>query len=425
MARTSRLLRALLSLLLLAGCRTSAPVPSSAPAPTEAPQAPVDPMLEGLKRLVQARPEDGAAIYTLASVHAGRGEHAEALRWLERLVELRWSFAPEDADFGALASTPGFRAVAERLARNEPRVSRGELAFSLPERDFIPEGITYDPVTETLFVGSIHRRKVVAVAKDGAVRDFLPEGQDGLFSVLGLKVDAARRHLWVASFVGKSGRGLKPEDEGRSALHQYDLRSGALVRKLVLDNTPAKHLLNDMALSAAGDVFVTDSEAGAVRVLRAGAEAFETLVADGSLIYPNGIALSEDGARLYVAHFGGLVMVDPASGQSTRVQAPPGTTLSGIDGLSTYGRSLIAVQNGVGRGRVSRLHLGAAPDRVERVEVLESGRLGDAPTTGTVVGEAFVFIANSHLRTLGADGALPPLERLRGPELLRVALGGK
>jgi hypothetical protein len=62
---------------------------------------------------------------------------------------------------------------------------------------------------------------------------------------------------------------------------------------------------------------------------------------------------------------------------------------------------------------------------VERVEVLESGRLTDAPTTGTVVGESFVFIANSHLRALGQDGALPPLERLRGPELLRVPLGGR
>lgn len=114
-----------------------------------------------------------------------------------------------------------------------------------------------------------------------------------------------------------------PEAErGRNSLFQYDLRTGALLRKVPLEATSGTHLLNDLALAANGDVFVTDSEAGSVLVLRAGSDTLTPLVPERSLIYPNGLALSEDGARLYVAQFHGLVRVDPASGQVTRVQPP-------------------------------------------------------------------------------------------------------
>ncbi|HEX8706119.1 MAG TPA: gluconolaconase [Myxococcaceae bacterium] len=413
----STLLRQALLLLLLVGCRTTPPPAPSAP----------DPMVEGLKQLVQAQPGNGAALYTLASVQASRGENAEALQRLEQLAGLSWGFAPDDGDFGALASTPEYRAIAQRLAAQEPQVARSRPAFTLTERDLIPEGIAHDPATDTLFVGSISKRKVLAVAKDGTVRDFIPEARDGLWSVLGLKVDAARRHLWVASFASKSMKGVKPEEVGRAGLFQYELPSGALLARYTLDNTPRHHLLNDIAVSAEGDVFVTDSEAGAVHVLRAGTKALTPLVPEGSLIYPNGIALSAKGAHLYVASFGGIAVVNPVSGEHTPLQAAPGIVLAGIDGLSLHQGSLIAVQNGLGRARVTRFHFGTEPTRVERAEVLESGNrlFSELPTTGTVVGNAFLYIANSQLRRLGPTGELPPPGQLSQTVLLRMELSGE
>lgn len=384
-------------------------------------------MVEGLTRLVKAQPNNGAALYALATVHASRGESAQALQCLERLVELRWTFAPDDGDFGALASTPEYRALAQRLAAQEPQVARSRPAFTLAERDLIPEGIAHDPVTDTLFVGSIFQRKVLSISKDGTVRDFIPEARDGLWSVLGMKVDAVRRHLWVASYAGKGMKGARAEDVGRAGLFQYQLPSGALLARYTLDNTPRHHLLNDIAVSAAGDVFVTDSDAGAVHVLRAGAKALTPLVPEDTLIYPNGIALSEQSGRLYVAHFGGLVLVDLASGQHTPLQAPAGMVLAGIDGLSAHEGSLIAIQNGLGRARVARFHFGADPSQLERAEVLESGNrlFGEIPTTGVVVGNAFLYIANSQLRRLGPDGLLPAPEPPSQPVLLRVELSGE
>lgn len=416
--------------LFAAGCRTAAPSvapapeASTAPAPTvPAPEA--DSLLQGLTRLAQAQPENPVLLYAVASRHAERTEGAQAAQWLEKLDALRWDHALEPKDFKPWSSTPEFRELAQRFAAREQKVSASQPAFTLVERDFIPEGVAHDPETGTFFVGSIRLRKVVAVAKDGAARDFISEARDGLWSPLGLKVDAARRHLWMASWAGASGKGLTADERGRTGLFQYDLRTGALLRKVTMDGRPGAHLLNDMAISASGDVFVTDSEAGGVQVLRAGAEALTPLVPEGTLIYPNGIALSEDGATLYVAHFTGLVRVDPEKGTLTRMQPPRGTTLGGVDGLSAHGRTLVAVQNGIGRGRVVRFHLGADPDRVERVEVLESGNaLFATPTTGAVAGGHFVYIANSYVRDVGPDGTLPPVDLLRPPVLLRVSLGG-
>jgi hypothetical protein len=150
------------------------------------------------------------------------------------------------------------------------------------------------------------------------------------------------------------------------------------------------------------------------------------LVPEGTLIYPNGLALSADESRLYVAHFNGLVSVDPSTGQLTPVQAPSGMALQGIDGLSLYQGSLIAIQNGLGRARVSRFYFGADPARVERAEVLESGNplFAGIPTTGTVARDAFVYIANSQLDRLGPEGELPPVEQLAEPVLLQAELGG-
>ncbi|XXF76258.1 SMP-30/gluconolactonase/LRE family protein [Myxococcaceae bacterium GXIMD 01537] len=406
------LLRTALLLLLLTGCRATSP---TSPSP--------DPEVDGLLQRLRAAPDDGLATYELAAHYAAEGDKQQALRWMERLEALRWSFALGDAHFGALARTPEYRALAARLAAIQLQVSRSRPAFTLAERALTPEGITYDPVTDTLFVSSIRKRKVVAVGRDGRSRDFTISGQDGLQSVLGMKVDIERRHLWVASYGSRGMENLKPEEQGDSGLFQYDLRSGALLRKFQLGNRPRANLLNDIALSASGDVFVTNSERGTVSVLRAGTEGLTLLMPEGTLPYPNGIALSADGGRLYVAHERGISALDPSTGQHTLVRAPPGILLAGLDGISLYRNSLLGVQNGFGSGRVVRFHFGADPTLVEREEVLEAGNPRfNIPTTGTVVGDSFVYIANSQLRSRGPHGELLPPEQLDETVLLQVGL---
>jgi len=382
-------------------------------------------MLEELRSALAAHPNDGVLLSTLAEMTAAAGEHKEALGYLERLASLGWPFAPLDASFGALRDDPAYRDVAARIAKNEPVVRRGKTAFTLEDPRLVPEGIAHDPKTDTFYLGSIRGRKIVAVGKDGAARDFVPEAKDGLPAVLGLKVDAGRRRLWAACYASRQMKGFTPEMKGTAALFQYDLDTGALVGKVVLQKKGEAHLFNDIAITPAGDVFVTDSEAGSVVVLRGGKEPLEEVLPKGTYYYPNGIAASEDGTRLFVAHYRGIAVVDTKTREARPLEVPAGIVTAGIDGLAREGGRLFAVQNGLGRARVTRYDLAKSMDRIEREEVLESGNplFDGLPTTGVIARGAFYVIANSNLRGFDRSGSPAPGAKPERTQVLSVPLG--
>jgi sugar lactone lactonase YvrE len=155
---------------------------------------------------------------------------------------------------------------------------------------------------------------------------------------------------------------------------------------------------------------------GGSKVLRLApdATAFEVWAKD--LSYPNGIALSEDQRFLYVADFRGITRFDLADSSRTRIESK--SLLAGIDGLSMHGGKLIGIQNAIGKTRVIRID----PANGD-VEILESGNhLFDIPTTGTVAGDDYYFIANSQLRSFADDHMIWPMEKLRDPIMLRIGL---
>src|SRR5262249_39919431 len=162
-----------------------------------------------------------------------------------------------------------------------------------------------------------------------------------------------------------------------------------------------KHLFNDLALSNGGDVYLTDSEEGSVYRLRPGGDSVERLLPAASFVYPNGIALSDEGRMLYIAHATGIAVPHPSTGTLFPLSAPDGVSLAGIDGLSFWRGALIGVQNGMRPHRVVLFTLAPSLDRVVSARVLERGNpLFDIPTTGAVAGDAYYFMANTQLRAL-------------------------
>ena len=71
--------------------------------------------------------------------------------------------------------------------------------YILTEKDIIPEGVAFDENTQTIYVSSTYKRKIVAIDKDGNVRDFITEAQDDIKSVIGMEVDEKRNCLWAVS----------------------------------------------------------------------------------------------------------------------------------------------------------------------------------------------------------------------------------
>ncbi|HEX5719195.1 MAG TPA: SMP-30/gluconolactonase/LRE family protein [Thermoanaerobaculia bacterium] len=378
------------------------------------------PEIQRLEEMLQTAPDHGGLWLAMATAQAKAGNKVEAFQWLEKAVDRGLDFdLPDEPALAQLREMPGAKELLARAAVSNRRVvNRGRVAFRIPEKDLIPEGIAHDPETGAFYVGSLYKRKIVRIDKAGKASDFTASGQDGIWDVLGLKVDPARRTLWACSGAGPSAGEL----DGTSSLFRYDLATGKYLGRYDLPGRP--HLCNDIALGKDGELFFTDSKGGILYRLRPQDAEYrmETLAGPGTFIYPNGIAISPDLSKLFVADFkNGLSIVDVSTGQVRPLPHPERVHVAGIDGLYFHRGSLIAVQNSAGTDRVVRFRLNAALDAIESEEVLESRNpLFDIPTTGVLAGGALAVIANSQLDSVDGHGHLKSGVELTEPVILEI-----
>lgn len=385
----------------------------------------------GRERLLAARalwPNHFHFTYFLARAEALLGHRAAALALIEELGQAGYELPlATDEAFVELRAEPAFERAIARLERFAGRtVERAEVAFRLPQRDLVPEGVAIDPVTGDAWVGSIRHRKIVRRRSNGEVGNFATEG---LWAVFGLAVDSDRRWLWATTGAVEQMVGFEAAEDGRTALVAWKLADGDEVARIPIPPGEGEgHRLNDLALGPDGAVYATDNRlGGGVWRLAPGARVLEQITAPGVLRSPQGIAF--DGAgRLFVADYSyGLARLeltgDPVRARVEFVAGPERVALVGIDGLAAHGNQLIAVQNGVRPIRVLRLHLDDGAERVTSVEVLELGHPSwSEPTLGTVVGDDYYYVANSQWDRFDQNAELPAIEALAEPVILRIDL---
>lgn len=290
-----------------------------------------------------------------------------------------------------------------------------EVAFTIKEKDLIPEGIAYDPREKAFYLGSIHKRKIVKVAANGAVTDFIKTGQDEVEQVLGMKVDEQGK-LWACN--------NSPEyDTSKrvSNVHVYDIKSGKLLKRYTLSDGK-KHLFNDLHITGNGDAYITDSESGGVYVIREGSKVPEEFVKPGTCIYPNGITATNDDKQLILSTARGIMTLDL---QTKQLQPLPNEKflIIGMDGLYRYKNYLIGIQNVFYPEAVVEMSLsGDEVSSIADIKSLVSDHdLFNKPTTGVIVGEEFYFIANSQLlQIVGGQGQIKTPETLREVVIMRV-----
>jgi len=307
-------------------------------------------------------------------------------------------------------------------------VIRSTLAFTIPDPDFLPENLAYDPHDGAFYLGSLAKRVLVRRSPDGRLTT-LAGPAHGLLRVVGMKLDAARRQLWVATWAPADTASPNPSARvTRTRLFQYDLAADRLVGRYEPRDLVHEHLLNDLVVTAAGAVYLTDTADGAVYRVRAGGDTLERVVAPEPtrFSYPNGIALSRDERRLYVAYVQGIAVVDLPAGRVAYLTTPPDVSTAQIDGLYAWRGSLVAVQTAPTLERVVRFDLDAAGTRVERAVVLERGHPAfQQPTTGVIVDDDLYYIANSQWGRLGDLGALVPSADARPTAVLRLRLADR
>ena len=344
-------------------------------------------------------PADVWVLYNLACGQALAGRRDEALKTLDTLAARRVRFDLDaEGDFASIRGGAGYRKVSDRMKKlGDVKVSSSAVAFRIPEKGLVPEGIAYDAKTRSFFVSSIRKRKIVRVTPDGKASDFVSAGRDGLRSVLGMRVDAARRKLWACTAAMSHMEGFREEQKPESALVEFDADSGKLVRERALPVVePEPASCDDVALGPDGSVFVNDTNHPVLYVLQPGAADLDTFIENPELGRPQGFAVSGDGKTVYVSNYRRVMAVDVASRKVAAVETPADVPPNGIDGLAFSGGALYAVQNGIEPHRVVRFTLSADGSRITAGRVLEMNNpLFDEPTLGIVANGAFYYVADS------------------------------
>lgn len=383
-------------------------------------------LLEQLNAMLALRPNYPPLLYGLAATQALLGQHAEAIRSLQALADMGLSYELTDEPaFESLSANTEFVEILGRMDVLRQPQGQASLAFEAGSRRFIPEGLAFDAASGSFFLGSVHERRILRIGNDGNSGEFVASAASGLWSVLGLSVDPEHDLLWAASSAFPEMQDYDPIVVGRSALFAFSLDQGELLRRYPVPADGRLHAVGDVLVGAGGEIWSTDAAAGEVLALERESGAYRVLNTEQDMVSPQGLAQSADGSALYVADYAqGLFLLELRSGQWQRLASPDTVCLYGIDGLYRWGGDLIAVQNGVRPHRVLRIELAADGKSVVGAEVLAAALADfDEPTLGTVVGDEFLFVANSHWSRFDEQHRLPEDDRaLSPPRILRLPL---
>ena len=368
------------------------------------------------------RPHHGSIVFELGAAYAAVGRIEDATEWLKVVAEMGFPFRTEDREeLRACREQPACRAALTAIERNREPKATSTVAFKLAAPRLVPEGLAYDAASDSFFVSSVRQRLILKVGPSRQPQPFADRSA-GLWAALGLAVDAPRKRLWVATAAMAEIADALPADEGKSALVALDLLTGRRVGRY--DLPPGRpHVLGDVIVAPSGDVFTTDSISPALYRLPAGGGALEPIVAGEPFVSLQGLALSADGTRIFVADYAkGLFAVDLDSRRVRLLDAPRTAGVLGIDGLYRAGDdSLIGVQNGTAPPRLLRLRVDG--DRIASVEVVDAGHpSAPDPTLGVVVGNRFYYIGNSQWEAARPGGQMDPNVKAEDPVILQVEL---
>ena len=374
-------------------------------------------------RAAKAWPTQPAYQWARVAIGMRMRDTATVLDALTRYAELGLGRnLTADTALARYLSLPAFRDVAARHAAQWAPIMRGRALMVLPDSTFFPEGMDVDTRTGLFYVTSIRHRTIAELTPRGDyIRELLPRSGVGLGAILGVRADPQRGVLWATMSGIPQMEGYQGSDSLVHALLRISLPQGEIDGRWDLPVTAGNHTLGDVGIGPLGDVFVSDSRDPVLY----------RLPADGGGLQPishplfrslQGVAPAAGARVVFVADYShGILKVDVLSGEVTRVADAPGSTSLGCDGLTWHDGALIAIQNGVVPPRVMRFELDSTWTRFVRADVIDRNLpTADEPTMGTIVGENFVYVANSQWEKYDEAGALRRGAVLRKPVLLSV-----
>ena len=360
------------------------------------------------------------AALQLMSTETFAGKPDEALQSFAQFVAMGQSDEEvlKGKSFDPLRDLPRYKGIYADMVANTIGKSGAEEVLQLQSTARIPEDIDYGPETKQFYISTVLGKQILQVNMTGGTTVFANAPDQ--WPMMALKVDPRRRVLWATEVALDGFAAVAKEDWGRSAILQYNLRSGRLLHRI---EGPPKTALGDMALAANGDPIVSDGEHGGV--YRVNRKTLSVVRIDaGDFVSPQTAAALPDGTHLLVPDYvRGIGLLDLHTRQVVWIPMDGKHALSGIDGLYAVGNTLLATQNGTSPERVVRFAVNASKTRVLSESIIERATptLGD-PTHGVMVGDYFYYIANSGWDGLDEHGVAKEGKTITAPRIMRVNL---
>jgi sugar lactone lactonase YvrE len=374
-----------------------------------------------IERAASAWPTQPAYVWNRVWFAAAAGDTPTMLAALRDYARMGLGRDLRDSVFDRFRADATFQELVQEHERNRSPLAASTVRLTMSDSTQWPEGVDYDARTGNFYVTSVRHRTVVEVTPEGRERDVWPRSQPGTGAVFAVRVDSRRGVLWATTSALRQMAGWTVADSGRAALLEVRIRDGAVLRRWDLPS--GNHVLGDVAIGPAGDVFMSDSHEPVLYRLRRGRDSLEAI---RSPLFRSlqGVALTPDGRVAYVADYShGILRVDLERSSVTRVDESAGITTLGCDGIAWHEGSIVAIQNGVAPARVVRFTLHASGTRIVDATTLDRNwTVADEPTIGTIVGDDFVYVANSQWEKYDENGARVPGMRLARPVLLALKL---
>ena len=367
------------------------PAPAAAPAPSLLPSKPIRAVARATAPRLAPRPSLPAASSPAALVAPPATVSAPPSKPSAATPAPRAAAAPSAA--AAVAPPP---AVVRRMPPLKPAIVEDAARFSTGP--FTPAGIAYDAISRRFLFGDLSGRRLFVVG-EGSDRtvDLVRADSAGFDDVTAIAIDPKRGDLWVASTAADGNSG---------AVHRLQLISGRALTKLAVP-VQGSMRISDLAVTGDGTLFILDSAAPRLLVLRPGASAVEPLM---PLTTPNPVSLAVDeaGQRAYVAHGEGIVRLDLQARRASTLTAGNGIALTDFDYIRVYRDSLIGsqVQSDGSRGIV-RLQLNGDRRAVSAATLIETfASDADAAMEATISGDDLYYFAGAGSQGQGTASGL-------------------
>jgi sugar lactone lactonase YvrE len=262
---------------------------------------------------------------------------------------------------------------------NNPVSETVSLTF---EKDLIPEGIAVDAKSGKFFLSSLRKNKIVTANNDGSnATDFIASSQYEYQSGFGMTIKGDT--LYALS------NGL-PKQNNSSVLLLLNTKTKQLIAQYKI-NIPPYAYLNDLAVSMSNEIFITDSESDKIYKVQRPNTNLEVFLDTEEVAHSNGIAISDDNTKLYLASRKGIRVVDVLS---KKILNQPNKDYSGIDGMKFYKNSLIGmVEAGVYRYFLNE----DGSEIISKRAIILFDKTFKSPTTFDIVGDSIYFIKNVQL----------------------------